>query len=181
MRVVCVANLRREKDQLALLEAFRIVIELVPRASLLLVGSPVDLEYTAKIRSSIERLGLGRRAFLMGERHDVRELLPLCDIGVLSSVSEGMPLALLEYGAAGLPTIATDVGECSEVLGHGSAGLIVPARDINSLSDALIRLLTNDRQKKTLGASLQSRIRRYYSLEGFVQNICDVYEYISSP
>ena len=75
----------------------------------------------ARVQERIQQHGLESHVFLLGSRSDVPSILSGCDIGVLSSASEGMPLALLEYGVAGLPTVATRVGQVPEILDEGRA------------------------------------------------------------
>ena len=118
-RLVCVANWREQKDHLTLLHAFEFVLQRMPTAHLLLVGAENDGPYGDQIRREIARQALNGSVSVLGSRRDVPAILAECDVGVLSSVSEGLPLALLEYGLAGLPGVATAVGQCPEVLDYG--------------------------------------------------------------
>jgi len=125
-RIVCVAHLRPQKDHLNILEAMALVRSKVPGANLLLVGSCEGQVYLDRVRKKIEQLGLSDNVSLLGARRDVNRILQVADIGMLGSASEGFPLALIEYGMAGLPAVATEVGQCSEVLGRGHAGILLP-------------------------------------------------------
>ena len=140
-RIVCVANFRAQKDHLTLLQALALVVQQVSEAHLLLVGASSDQDYFDLVRKEISRLGLNQNVSLLGERQDVSAILLGADIGVLSSVSEGLPLALLEYGMARLATVATAVGQCPEVLDEGRAGILVPPGAPNQLGEALLSLL----------------------------------------
>ncbi|MGH9945427.1 MAG: glycosyltransferase, partial [Pyrinomonadaceae bacterium] len=146
-RIVCVANFRRQKDHLTLVRAMARVADESPAAHLLLVGVLVDHSYVAEIQAEIAARGLAGRVTLLGERRDVGALLRACDVGVLSSSSEGLPLALVEYGLAGLPAVATDVGQCAEVLAEGRAGLLVPPGDPAVLAEALLTLLRSPERR----------------------------------
>jgi glycosyltransferase involved in cell wall biosynthesis len=175
-RIVCVANLRPEKDHLTLLAAMRRVVAETPTAHLLLVGGSSSHEHAEAVRRSIDELGLGRHVTMLGERHDVPAVLRACDIGVLSSASEGFPLALLEYGMAGLPAVATRVGQCAEALDDGRVGLLVPPRSPDALAEALLSLLRAPERRAQLGAAFRDRVRQWYSEESVLAQVCAVYE-----
>jgi glycosyltransferase involved in cell wall biosynthesis len=175
-RVVCVANLRPEKDHANLLRAMRDVVRHVPAVHLLLLGNGGDLVCTGPIVKSMAEDGLAGHVTWLGARSDVSAVLKACDIGVLSSSSEGMPLALLEYGMNGLAAVATQVGQCPEVLDHGRAGLVVLPGSSRSLSDAIISLLHSPKQRARLGERLRQRTTLTYSAEACVNQICAVYD-----
>jgi len=101
-----------------------------------------------------------------------------CDVGVLSSVSEGLPLALLEYGMAKLPVVATRVGQCAEVLDEGRAGLLVPPGSPAELAEALVKLLGDGSQRREMGEKLCSRVREHYGPDKVVSQICRVYDLV---
>src|SRR5438876_11120160 len=84
-----------------------------------------------------------------------------CDVGVLSSRSEGMPLALLEYGMNGLPSVATRVGQCAEMLDDGRAGLLVPPAAPEPLAKAILALLQSPEQRAELGGRFRQRTQQH--------------------
>lgn len=175
-RLVCVANFRPQKDHPNLLRAMSLVTREVPGAHLLLVGDSAEPPYVATIRSQITQLGLDGAVTYMGPRSDVPAILRGCDIGVLSSASEGLPLALLEYGRAGLAAVATSVGQCPEVLDNGVAGMLVRPGSAEDLARALVRLL-RDREERTQYASrFLRRIDDLYHPRRIMGRICDVYD-----
>jgi glycosyltransferase involved in cell wall biosynthesis len=171
-----VAHWREQKDHVTLLRAFAIVSRRVPAAHLLLLGTAHDDAYGGRVRRELMALGLEQRVSVLGCREDVAAVLLGCDIGVLSSASEGLPLALLEYGWAGLPAVATRVGECQEVLDGGRAGRLVSPSSPEELAVALLRLLASADERCTLGAALAERVRQVYSPEGAVAAVCRLYE-----
>jgi glycosyltransferase involved in cell wall biosynthesis len=174
-RIVCVANIRPQKDHFNLLEAMRLLTVDVPGAHLLLVGDYADKEYCDSVLRQISALGLSNHVTYLGARHDVPAILRACDIGVLGSRSEGLPLALLEYGMAGLPAVATNVGQCPEVLDDGAAGSLVPPASPQRLADALRSLLASPGDRTSLGKRLKARVESQYSAERVIARICDVY------
>jgi glycosyltransferase involved in cell wall biosynthesis len=176
-RIVCVANLRPQKDHLTLIQAMAVVVQKERSAHLLLVGASPDPRYRQVIEEQISALGLGRNVTLMGERQDVHLILRQCDIGVLSSVTEGLPLALIEYAMAALPTVATLVGQCAEVLDDGRTGILVPPSQPQRLADGLLSLLLAPLDRAELGKAFQQHARERYSADSAISQVCEVYDH----
>ncbi len=132
--IIQVARLDPLKDHLT---AIRMMAKLKAKRDdvrLLLVGGGPE---RAAIESEIGRLGLARSIQLLGMRDDVDRLLCAADVALLTSVSEGIPLTLIEAMATGLPVVATDVGGVSEVVLPGKTGLLAAAKDDSGLADAV--------------------------------------------
>ncbi|MFN7926772.1 MAG: glycosyltransferase [Blastocatellia bacterium] len=180
-RIVCVANLRPQKDHLTLIRAMKIVVQTVPDAQLLLVGGAGDMAHLLRIQARAQNLHLTNHISWLGERHDVEAIQRACQIGVLSSASEGLPLALIEYGMAGLAVVATNVGQCAEVLDDGRAGRLVPPGQPEALAAALIALLQQPAQARVLGEALQQRVRAHYSADVVMRQISHIYEQVVAP
>jgi len=177
-RIVHVANLRPQKDHATLLRAFAAIASRVPEAHLLLAGGAPDRAYRDSVVAQIERHALEQRVSMLGSRADISGILAQCDIGVLSSASEGLPVSLIEYGLAGLPAVATDVGQCREVLDSGNAGVLVRPGDAAALANALYRLLESAKLRSALGRRFLERVSRRYSPETIVHQVCNVYDKI---
>lgn len=175
-RVVCVANLRPQKDHAMLLRAFERVVAEFPPAHLLLVGGIGDPTYERGLRAQVGSLSLVSHVTFLGARSDVASILRACDVGVLSSASEGFPLALVEYGRAGLPAIATDVGECAEVLDHGAAGIVIPPGRDDLLAGELLRLLRDPSCRQHLGDRLHRRVSSLYSADTVMAQLTKIYD-----
>ncbi|MFN2513877.1 MAG: glycosyltransferase [Pyrinomonadaceae bacterium] len=181
-RIVCVANFRPQKDHRTLLHAMGLVIQQERDAHLLLVGAGSDQNYLELVQKDIARHELGGHVSLLGQRRDIPALLRACDIGVLSSASEGLPLALLEYGMAGLPAVVTRVGQCAEVLEEGGAGILVPPAAPDELAAALVSLLRLPERRASLGEKLHRRVQEVYSPGPVIEKISRVYDaVINSP
>lgn len=180
-RIVCVANLRAEKDHLSLVRAMALVVQRYPSAHLLLVGAHSDPAYSASssyfeaVKQEVARNSLGQNISILGQRRDISALLHVCDIGVLSSRTEGLPVSLLEYGMAGLPVVATQVGECEEVLDRGGAGLLVPPQSPRDLAEALLSLLDSRERRALLGERFLHRVQNLYSAKAIIERVCLVY------
>jgi glycosyltransferase involved in cell wall biosynthesis len=174
LRIVCVANLRPEKDHLTLLAAMREVIVAVPGAHLLLVGQAGDQGYLQRVQAAMPD---GAVTWL-GARTDVAAILRGCDVGVLSSASEGLPLALIEYGMNALPAVATQVGQCEEVLDGGRAGILVPPADPNALAAALVQLLRSPQERRTVGQRFRQRVLERHGIAAGIQRVTAIYQEI---
>jgi glycosyltransferase involved in cell wall biosynthesis len=178
-RIVCVANFRSEKDHLTLVRAMVHVVRKCPAAHLLLAGAENEAGYLARVRAEVSRSGLEGSITFLGPRPDVVDVLVECDIGVLSSSTEGLPLALLEYGAAGLPAVATRVGHCAEVLDGGRAGLLVRPAAPEQLAASLLELLESPERRMTLACKFRRRVQEVYNPEVALQRICRMYDEIT--
>ena len=175
-RIVCVANLRPQKDHRTLLRAMAKVRRTHSRAHLLLVGAFLDREYAASLRRLVSELGIESSVTFLGERNDVAAILRMSDIGVLSSISEGLPLSLLEYGGASLPAVATSVGQCADVLDHGMAGTLVEPNSPDELADAIGQLLDAPEKRAERGSRLHEFVRRTFDPAAIMNQICDIYD-----
>jgi glycosyltransferase involved in cell wall biosynthesis len=159
---ICVASLRSKKGHVHLFEAFRRVRKRVPAARLLLVGE-------GPLAGALEREAagpdLGGAVYFAGYRADVAALLSRCDIFVLSSLEEGMPNALLEAMAAGIPSVVTDVGGNAEVVEDGITGYLVPASDPEALAGRLTDLLLDADLRRGQGEAARQRFESRFTLD----------------
>ncbi len=174
-RLVCVANFRPQKDHLMMLRAMARVVEVLPDAHAFLLGAPVDVDVERSVVTQITALGLEDNVTLLGARPDVARVLASCDLGVLSSSSEGFPLALLEYGVAELAVIATEVGECAAILDHGKAGRLVPAGDDEAMAAVVLELFRSPRVARTLAERLHRRIDERFSADAVLAQVEAIY------
>jgi glycosyltransferase involved in cell wall biosynthesis len=179
-RIVCVANFLPEKDHLTLLRAMERVIRARPSAQLILVGGSKSSQWGREVVHEIERAGLGSNVSLLGQRRDVADILDASDIGVLSSNVEGLPLALIEYGEAGLPVVVTSVGQCADVVDHGRAGIAVEPRNEEALANAILRLLASPGERAKLGDALRARIHERFNADKCVDSIYAAYQRVLS-
>ncbi|MDX1940145.1 MAG: glycosyltransferase, partial [Saprospiraceae bacterium] len=180
--IVCLANLRHPKDHFTLLQGMAIISKKHPQLKfkLWLVGRDYDDLYSKELKSFIESEFLQYYVFLLGSRNDVSDLLSQSHIGVLSSESEGLPVALLEYGLAGLPVVCTSVGECPEVLGHGKYGIVVPPKSPEQLAEALALLINEPAERKRLGTALQVQVQQHYSRDAIMKGLLELYHEVMS-
>jgi len=129
------------KGQSDLLNVAPPLTRLHPTLRLVLIGSEGQVGDKARLTAQAEAAGLADRLRFIGPRDDVPALLPAFDALVHLPRDEAFGLALAEAMAAGLPTVATDIGGCREVVRDGVTGLLVPPGDASALTEALGRLL----------------------------------------
>lgn len=175
-RIVCVVNIRPQKDLVNLMRAMAEVVPRHPRAHALVVGEVYDEDYFAQVRAEVERLDLAKNVSFLGPRLDVPAVLRACDVGVLSSSSEGLPLTLIEYGMAALPVAVTRVGQVPEVVAGGEAGRLVPPSDPAALGAALDELLASEPLRADLGARLEARAHAEYGEAQAIERISSIYD-----
>ena len=136
--ILIVGRLSREKDHLTLLRAVERIKNLNPH--LLIVGEGPE---RARIEHEIKKLGLSALVTLTGHQRSAEPYYGIANLAVLSSLSEGSPNALLEAMAAGVPVVATNVGGIPEIVKNEESALLVPPGDIEAMSSAISKLLTN--------------------------------------
>ena len=176
-KIVCLANLRKEKDHDNLLDAFIFVAKKHDSARLYLVGGHFNDDYYRKL---IERTKneeqLKGKVFILGSRNDVADILSVCQIGVLSSYFEGLPVSLLEYGLSNLAVVCTDVGDCSLVLDGGRCGRLVPPSNSEELAKEINFLLENKVEAKKFSEALNERVLAEFSKKGAIDKIIKIYQ-----
>jgi glycosyltransferase involved in cell wall biosynthesis len=172
-RIVCLANLREQKDHSNIIKAFDMLPSEFSEWTLHLCGQDFNDSYAAQLKSQIEEKKLTDRVFLLGSRSDVPAILNACDIGVLSSKSEGLPVALLEYGLNQLAVVTTDVGACKEVVSR--FGIVVPPGDPVRLSNAVHKVIADKELREKFAAQFQEHVRDNYGSERYLKELMKIY------
>jgi glycosyltransferase involved in cell wall biosynthesis len=172
------AQLRPEKDHQNLFAAMRLVVRRFPEALLVLVGDGLLREYLNGLARGYGLLGNVR---FLGQRRDIPNIVASYDVGVLSSwVVETLPLAVLEYMAAGKPTVATDVGSVSDLVAQGETGFLVPAKAPEALAERLLAVLQNRKLALRMGATAARVVRRRFSAAAMVSGMQTVFHEVMS-
>jgi glycosyltransferase involved in cell wall biosynthesis len=171
--VVLVGNMNSAvKGHAILISAAREVVQKFPRTQFVLVGDgPMRKEFEAQAASA----GLQQNFLFLGRRGDVPEILACCDCAVLPSLAEGLPNAVLEYLAAGLPVVATALGGNLEVIRDGVTGLLVPPEDSAALAKALECLLGDDAFARRLSTAGREHVTANFSFERLVAEVDKLY------
>jgi len=177
------------KDIKTFIRAMRPVCETIPEAEGWIVGpEDEDPVYVQECRDLVISLGLQEKVRFLGFRN-VSEILPQLGLMVLTSISEALPLVILEAHAAGLPCLATDVGACRELLegaqpedqALGVSGAVVPIADPEATAREAIRLLTDHQAWKSAQKAGLERVQRYYTLSSMFDQYRDIYNEALAP
>ncbi|MBU2525755.1 MAG: glycosyltransferase [Bacteroidetes bacterium] len=174
-RMVCLANFRPQKNHLLLLSVFGELLKEFPEWTLHLVGKNFGDAYFHQIQQYIDANHLQKSIFIYDSRDDIHHILSQSDIGVLPSQSEGFPLALLEYGLAGLPVVVSNVGECAGILGNPPQGLLVGPNDAEQLKASLSLLMSDKKTAARLGAGFKNRVQKHFSPEKIIRKLLTCY------
>jgi len=167
-----VGRLNWAKDQAGLIRAFRQMHEQRSDTVLVLVG---DGELRAELQQCAINEGVAADVRFLGDRNDVRELLQGFDLFVLSSLSEGYSMALLEACAVALPIVATTVGGNGEIVHDGSSGCLVPPGDPAALASAMLDLLQSPERALALGRAARAWVEQHGSLEAMALRYSSLY------
>ena len=171
------------KDVKTFIRAMRRVVNVLPEAEGWIAGpEDEDPGYAEECRNLVESLGLADKVRFLGFQK-VDELLPQVGLTILSSISEALPLVILEGFAAGVPTVATDVGSCRQLVeglaaedrALGTAGAIVGIADPIALADAALALLTDEARWRAASAAAIARVERFYTDEMMFAAYREVY------
>jgi len=171
--IVLVGNMHSDvKGHPWLIGAARAITREFPEVRFILVG---DGEERKNFERQVAELGLERNFLFLGRRDDVPRVLACCDIAVLPSKAEGLPNAVLEYLAVGLPTVASRVGGNAEIVQDGQTGLLVPPEDSSALGEALLRLLRDPGFAASLGKNGREYVASEFSFQRMIQNTDQLY------
>ena len=175
-----VANLRNPvKDHPMFLRAAARVRAAVPDAGFAIAG---EGELMEGLRELAGHLGIEDDVFFLGRCDRVADLLFASDIGVLSSKAEGFANAILEYMAAGLPVVATDVGGAREAIAEGETGYTVASGDDQKMAERIIELLNDPKRAREMGERGKLIAAEKFSCDRHLQNTLDLYdELLSTP
>ncbi len=173
-RIICLANLKEPKNHIFLLKAFAILSPEFPLWKLVLVGKIFNDSYFNELVTFIEQNELQDKIYFLGGNTDVKNELLSSKIGVLSSSYEGLPMVLLEYGAAGLVPITTDVGFCKEVI--STFGGVSSLGELESYIDYLRTYLSDERKRNDDAFKYKQHIIKHYSLDAVIPSFINLYK-----
>ncbi len=155
-----------------LLEAAQLVHQAVPECHWILAG---DGELRGELERDCRRLGMDKHVLFIGWREDVADILALCDLFVLPSLSEHFGRVLIEAMAMAKAVVATDAGGVPEIVIDGETGLLVPPADATLLAEAVIKLLRNPALDSRLGKAGLQRVEHEFSMTRHVRAVEALY------
>lgn len=168
------------KDVKTMLQSFSIVSYEIKNCNFYIIGpTDEDEEYYEECLKLVDELKL-KNVFFTG-RVNIKDYMERIDIMVLSSISEGQPLAVLEGMACKKPFVTTNVGSCSELIygvndKYGNAGIVVPVINYVKMGNALIKLCKDKELRKQMGINGFKRVSDYYTLEKFINSYKNIYK-----
>jgi glycosyltransferase involved in cell wall biosynthesis len=172
------------KDVMTFIRAMRTVVNRLPEAEAWIVGpEDEDPQYAQECRNLAVGLGIDEKVKHLGFQR-LTDILPQVGVVVLSSISEALPLVLLEGFAAGVPAVATDVGACRQLINGldaedqalGAAGTVVGIADPQALAVAAVELLTDQEKWQAASAAGIRRVETYYNQEQMFARYRAIYE-----
>lgn len=146
---------------------------MVPDAVFVLVGEGPEKSSLEKLATDI---GVIDRVVFLGQREDIPELLSSCDVFVLPSLLDALPLSVMEAMAAGKPVITTNIKGIDEIVINGKTGILVPPEDPEALADAIQTCLSDPGLAQNLAQAGKIRVRQTFSAEKMIHGISGTYE-----
>jgi glycosyltransferase involved in cell wall biosynthesis len=175
--LTCVSRIEPKKGILHLVEAVRLLLDRNLNVSVHVLGGVDDNDsgrnYAQSVETRIRELEVGHAVHLEGRRAgpEIRQFLEKSHLFVAPFVEtesgdkDGIPTALLEAMASGLPAVATDAGSITEVIDDGQDGALVPQRDASALSEAIAALLADPERRQRMGGEAAAKVRRCFDVQ----------------
>ena len=174
--ILHLANLRPQKDHITLIGAIRHLKTCISLPfEVWCAGKDLSDDYSKGVNAKIAEYQLEDCIKVLGSVQDTNALLEKASVAVLCSQSEGLPVSLLEYGLAGLPVVATNVGQCSEVLGNGQYGILVPPSDPILLAKGIQRYIVERDFALLMGTKFKKHIEQEYGAPKFMKEYLELF------
>ncbi|KQS76635.1 glycosyl transferase family 1 [Rhizobium sp. Leaf384] len=169
--LLSVARFSAQKDHASLIRAMPAILRQHPSAMLLLVGSGEERQ---RVEALAAETGVAGSVCFLGQRDDVADLMAIADLFVLSSLFEGLPLAVLEAMSVGVPVVATRIGGTVEALGDEHPYFAEPGQPA-SLAEAIIGALDDPAGRAAIGEAGRAQFRRHFSAARMASETASVY------
>ena len=172
--ITIVANMRHEiKNHRMFIRMAQRVHEAFPTAGFVLAG---EGELTDEVKAHAASSGLANDTFFIGRCDNIAELLSVSDICVLTSRAEGFSNSILEYMAASVPVVATDVGGAREAIAHGESGYLVESDDDVRMAEFVLNLLRDPDRSRQMGKRGREIVVERFSDRAQLRNTTAMYE-----
>jgi glycosyltransferase involved in cell wall biosynthesis len=169
-RILCLANLRDQKNHFFLLEVAEKLKDSYTDWTFHLVGKDFVDDYSAQVKATIIAKNLENNVFIYGSKNDIKNILNQSDIAILTSKSEGLPIALIEYGLSRKPVVTTNVGEIPLIIQDNINGFIVDSNEVEVFYLKLLKFIEDDDLCIQMGNSLYQTVLENNSEEGVISN-----------
>ena len=173
--VVAAARIFELKDILTMIRTCDLVRKEIPNVKFIVYGNKDAVpEYTEQCEALIKELKVEDNFELAGFHNEPAAIFSEGDISILTSISEGFPFTVLESMSCGIPVVATDVGGVSEALDE-TCGCICKPKDYKDISEAVIKLLLDDKLRSFMGENARKKVVENFTTENFIQSFEDIY------
>lgn len=169
-KILQIANLKHPKNHLFTINIAKEIILRFPNWTFHLVGKDFNNDYSNELKTRIKSLNLENHVFIYGSKSDIENIISQADICILTSESEGLPVALIEYGMQKKPVVATAVGEIPNMIINQKNGYLAPSNNVDVFVDCLSNLIQDDKLRLQLGSEFYHTIERDFSEKNIIQN-----------
>jgi len=169
-RILCLANLRDQKNHFLLLEVAEKLKNSYPDWTFHLVGKDFEDTYSKQLRTLITTKNLENNVFIYGSKNDIKNIIDQSDITILTSKSEGLPIALIEYGLSKKPVVTTKVGEIPLIIKDNVNGFIVNVDEVEIFYMKILKFIEDDTLRIQMGNALYQTISENHAEEGVISN-----------
>ena len=173
--IVLLANLHDRKNQFLAVDALSLIKETLKDWKVQFIGKDDNDDYSKKLKKYISDKGLNDIIEIVANKSVTGAYLCQAKIGILSSKAEGLPLAILEYGLAGLAVVSTNVGGISDVIEHEVNGLLVPPGNARKFAGALASLIEHESVRQLYARRLQEKVKKNYSADNYKNRLTEIY------
>ncbi len=170
--ITILANLRPEKNHEMFLRVARKLLDSDVPAVFIVAG---DGPMRDELLEMSQSMGISSRIHFLGRCDDVVDLLMATDIVAMTSLHESLPNAIIEAGAAGVPSVSTDCGSVSELIIDGQTGFIVQKNDDDAMVERLVTLISNPNLRLLMGREAKKHVADKFSLNALGHNLSSVY------
>jgi len=171
--ITFVGFLSQRKGVLTLVDAIPLVLKQFPTAKFAIAGP--DAEAAVEFKQRLQTYEITENVLMLGFRSDARELIASSDLLVLPSVSDPLPVVVLEAMALGVPVVATRSGGSEEMIIDGETGILVPIQDPEALAIAINNLLSQPSKLIEMGGRSQQRTIESFSYTGYIQRFEQIF------
>jgi len=161
LSIAMIGRLNQQKDYFNMFKALSLLDKQVLEQITISIAGEGDVDYKNKLISDIAANNLTESVTLIGVTDNIPQFLYDADLFVMSSASEGLPIALTEAAISGLPCIVTDVGGCSEVIKKSDNGIVVKPKNAQALAEAITTMVTDKTQFEKYSQNALENIDQY--------------------
>jgi glycosyltransferase involved in cell wall biosynthesis len=172
-----VGRLSFEKGYLNLIDAIRSLRERDIDIQLIIIGEGPERPF---LENRVKQTGLGKFVCLPGYRQNARDYIPFFKIYSLPSLTEGLPVSVLEAMAAGVPIVATPVGGVPDLLEDGLGGVLTDSTSNNDISAGILKVILNPDMAAKMAERSRIMVKRFYSIEATARGYLDIYSSVLS-